>query len=1216
MKKTFAALAAMSVMLQSGMPAYAIAPAASEQTRSSTLNDLIAACNALDENQYTPASWLALDRALCSAEALGEDAAQQEIDQAAAAVEAARAALELAVPNLALHKPVSVSGLEVSDGRFTADKAVDGEISASSRVSFAKDKDEQWMVVDLEEEKTISHVVIRYESTAPSFEIQVSSDNASWQSVYLAEGLKGQESSVQTIDFDAVSARYIRYVQHARWKHSGNGKYYSGSIYEFEVYERNPETSAVENIALNQSVSVSGLEVSDGRFTADKAVDGEVSAAIRVSFAKDQDLQWLLIDLNMRRTVSCFVINYESQAPAFKIQVSNDGEHFEDVYQKEGLQGQVSGIQKAMIEPRKARYVRYVQLSRWKHSGNGKLYSGSIYEFEIYRENPDAANAASVLEEIAGQAPVIENGRLVLPEVPDGFEISLYGCDNQQVVTMDGTVIAPLEPMNVHLLYQITSQADPSDTAASSEDILLRVPGRYTAKETDNARPSVMPGLREWKGGQGSFELGSDARLVVSDPSAMETAGQIAMYLQEMAGVSLQIAQGRPEKGDLYLCLDSAAGNLGSEGYLLDVDEWITITSSVPKGLLYGGISVTQILSQDAEHKYVPKGEARDYPKYEVRAGMLDAARTYVPLDYLAEMTRYMAYFKLNAVQVHINDYWGATVYSAFRLESETYPEITAKDGSYSKAEYRQYQQDMKAYGIDVITEIDTPYHAECFRPIEGAVMLKTGALDIREKSSCEIIENVLDEYLDGDDPVIQSEYFHIGTDEYDKAYSEQMRAWTDHFIKYVNNKGYKTRMWGSLGSKGFNGTTPVSIDAEVNLWAPYWADVHETYDAGYDIINTCGGWLYIVPGANAGYPDRLDLASLYDKFEVNNFAPSRNYGIGTAIMPFAHPQTKGAQFCLWNDMTSFGGGFSWFDLYDRFKAGVMIVSEKTWYGEKTEGQTAAQFMARADALDDKAPKSNPGRVVDSQGDLAASYDFETLSASGTFTDVSGNGYDGSTNASLKQTAGRTALSFDGSQSASLPFDTIGYPATVSFDLYLDQDCPEDAVLFEGKDGKLAANVKDSGKLGFERCGYQFSFEYSVPKETWVRITLVMDAKNTTLYVNGEKISAGTNLAAAINNRKDSNTFMFPFESMMANTKGAIDNLQVYTRTLSDAEVSDLAGIVQLPNLALNQPALASSVYPGKDWTADKAVDGIDKDASSRWGSKRATGQGNNDDAG
>ena len=200
-------------------------------------------------------------------------------------------------------------------------------------------------------------------------------------------------------------------------------------------------------------------------------------------------------------------------------------------------------------------------------------------------------------------------------------------------------------------------------------------------------------------------------------------------------------------------------------------------------------------------------------------------------------------------------------------------------------------------------------------------------------------------------------------------------------------------RLWGSLGSKGFKGTTPVSNEATVNLWAPYWADVKETYGAGYDIINTCGGWLYIVPGANAGYPDRLDLKSLYDKFEVNNFAPNRQLGNGTAIMPVAHPQTKGAEFALWNDMTSYGGGFSWFDIYDRFKDAVMIVSEKTWYGEKTAGQTSNEFIERTKALKDVVPGANPGRVVESQDELVTSIDFTNVENDKAI-DASKNHYD------------------------------------------------------------------------------------------------------------------------------------------------------------------------------------------------------------------------------
>lgn len=301
------------------------------------------------------------------------------------------------------------------------------------------------------------------------------------------------------------------------------------------------------------------------------------------------------------------------------------------------------------------------------------------------------------------------------------------------------------------------------------------------------------------------------------------TAKQIQFYLKEMVKKNLAIVSSGETTGDIVLTKDSSLDVLGKEGYTLDINDLIEIKSNYETGILYGGISITQILSQDEGKNNIAKGIARDYPKYEVRAGMLDVARTYIPMDYLKEMTIYMAYYKLNEVQVHVNDYWGATGYSAFRLESTTYPMITSTDGSYTKEEYKNYQKEMKNYGIDVITEIDTPYHAECFRSIPGAKMLKTGALDIREQSSYDIIENLIDEYLDGDDPVIESDKFHIGTDEYDKNYSEQMRKWTDHFIKYVNNKGYKTRLWGSLGSRGFNGTTPVSNDATVNLWAPYW---------------------------------------------------------------------------------------------------------------------------------------------------------------------------------------------------------------------------------------------------------------------------------------------------------------------------------------------------------------------------------------------------------
>lgn len=693
------------------------------------------------------------------------------------------------------------------------------------------------------------------------------------------------------------------------------------------------------------------------------------------------------------------------------------------------------------------------------------------------------------------------------------------------------------------------------------------------------------------------------------------TAKQIQFYLKEMIKHELEIVTSGEKSGDIVLVKDGSVDNLGKEGYTLAIDDMIEIKSNYETGILYGGISITQMFSQNDGMNNVAKGLARDYPKYEVRAGMLDVARTYIPMEYLQEMTIYMAYYKLNEVQVHVNDYWGATGYSAFRLECDTYPMITATDGSYTKEEYRQYQIDMKNYGINVITEIDTPYHAECFRNVPGVKMLKAGALDIREQSSYDVIEAVLDEYLDGPNPVIQSDKFHIGTDEYDKSYSEQMRKWTDHFINYVNDKGYDTRLWGSLGSRGFNGTTPVSNDATVNLWAPYWADVKETYNAGYDIINTCGGWLYIVPGANAGYPDRLDIASLYDKFDVNNFSPSRNAGQGTAIMPIAHPQTKGGQFCVWNDMTSYGGGFTWFDIYDRFIDAVMITSEKTWYGEKTDGQTAAEFVERANKLNSVVPGANPGRVVESKGENITAIDFETIK-NGKAVDTSGNNYNATlNNAIIEKANGNNIATVNGDGYVALPYKSIGYPYTVMMDIKLDSNTSENTEIFSGDDGVMYANIDGTGKIGYSRSGYNFTFDYELPKDTWVNLALTCDQKNTTLYINGKAITTGINMGTAINNRKDSSTFVLPVEKILNNAKGSVDNIKIYNKTFSATEISDELGYIQLENLALNKNATASSVNPlTPNLTPNLAVDGDNtKVTTNRWSSKRATGAGTNE---
>ena len=156
------------------------------------LDLVISDANALDEGKYSNASYNTLDEKLVAGELLDQNATQEQINKAVKDIQTAQDNLKTRYPNLALNKDVSVSGLEVNDGRWTAPMAVDGIVSSDSRVSLAKDKDEQWLEVDLGKTETISNFVINYESQVPAFKIQVAGEDKVYRDIYEVSNLEGQ----------------------------------------------------------------------------------------------------------------------------------------------------------------------------------------------------------------------------------------------------------------------------------------------------------------------------------------------------------------------------------------------------------------------------------------------------------------------------------------------------------------------------------------------------------------------------------------------------------------------------------------------------------------------------------------------------------------------------------------------------------------------------------------------------------------------------------------------------------------------------------------------------------------------------------------------------------------------------------------------------------------------------------------------------------------
>ena len=587
------------------------------------------------------------------------------------------------------------------------------------------------------------------------------------------------------------------------------------------------------------------------------------------------------------------------------------------------------------------------------------------------------------------------------------------------------------------------------------------------AAETNSA-PNVIPAVTEWAGGTGKFRVTADTRVVLENGAPLSDAKKdvIRGFFKDMLFLDTDFASGPARAGDIVLGL-SDDEKLGDEGYTLDVSESIVIRGRTEISLLYGVVTVIQSCYYDG---YVPCGSARDVPQYGIRSGMLDVARMWFPLDYVEEITRYFAWFKLNEIHLHINDN-SADGNGYFRLESDV-PGLTAKD-HYTKKEYREYQLRAREYGVKVVTEIDTPAHCKCFAKAVPQLMLDTSHLNINKPETLRFVCDLWDEYLTGDEPVFVGDTVHFGTDEYPAGHNEEMRAYTDALMKHIRSRGYTTRFWGSFGGSGFNGRTPVSGDSQCNYWAVELSDHKVLIDMGYDIINTCGPILYCVPGGN-GFADYFDIESLYKNWYVHYL------GIYNGKrMAEDDPRLLGACFALWNDNAKPSNGYSMFEVFDRLRYQVCLVAEKAWTGSRTSAISAENFVTRFKKLSVRAGNADPARRkhAEEQDDTEMN-------------------------------------------------DSYGWPYCMTADI-IPQSANCD--ILSGKDGRLFVNA--AGKLSFERGGVTYIFDHKVTLGEKQTLRLYGDRISTTLVVDDkwvyEPVESTSNKRAAY-----SSSFVLPLENI------------------------------------------------------------------------------------
>ncbi|MBD5520343.1 MAG: family 20 glycosylhydrolase [Lachnospiraceae bacterium] len=975
-------------------------------------------------------------------------------------------------------------------------------------------------------------------------------------------------------------------------------------IAAFVILSQDFSGNKSKNLALGKGVKATSDSVETDKLSADKAIDGDdETLSSRWSSENNWENASHYIELEFPEeiSVSFVVLKWERMnVISYQLEGSLDGEKWEIL----------QSFNKAPEERRQeivlseAAAVKFLRLSTNDVSRNEEDHSDlyqnvSLYEFEVYEDKP----AAYYVE--APAIEVREDGTrfLKMPDAPEGYRITYIGAGYEQVIGADCEVYETIQDKEVVVGYRVESIKDSEDTSEVS--FTIEVPAwdndilSVNSSTEINAAPQVIPAIAEWKGAEGVFEPNKSSKIIVENEILMQPAERFAAGYCEIMGYEIAVKIGTKDDaktGDFYLVYDDSgvAAGVGEEGYVCNVDDTCVISGPCEQGIYWGTVTLLQILK--TREGTLPKGMIRDYPKYKVRGFGIDVARKPVSMEMLYQIVQNMSWYKMNDLSIHLNDNIilstsgltgsfeeALTAYSAFRIDSSVInkngEKLTSQDYAYTAEEFAEFISMAKTYGVCVVPEIDTPAHSLSINRLFPEYALRVNnesidQIDLSKKKAVELVKDIWRESLTGVAASDSAATFNgetasdsiaafdgagivnIGMDEY-YGDGETYRKYMNEIISLVREEGgvETVRLWGSLGNMDGRTMPPVE-NLQMNIWSDVWADPVEMYEDGYSLINMQNNHLYIIPGG--GY-DYLDTEELYQNWEPNKFYDY--YQVKT--VPGYSPQMLGAVYMIWNDMSgSLDVGISEVDMFDRFFAPLGVVSGKLWGIENADTE---QLFSKLGCT----PGSNPYALKIWEGDSFNLIEYikskqlqSEAENSKTKTSQTQAKYLESSEISWNENDNIVTLISNDS------FIDTGYPGgngsccgiggtyTISFEIYKqsqpssDGGTSEEEIIFESDAPYAQTAFKavqtGSGKVGFSREGRDYSFDYTLPDDEWVKLKICGEQNQTSLYVNGKFVDTLGDTEPF----SEYATFVFPLERIGSRTNsfcGMIKNIEITT---------------------------------------------------------------------
>ena len=1104
-----------------------------------------------------------------------------------------------AAENLNLAKGCKAVASEFEIDSTSAAQAVDGNKNTHWGTSEGKMNGE-WIEIELKKPTNINQIKVFWERTVErqnikKWKVEVLKTDGSWETVKL-DDKDDKEAVESTIDLaKAVLGTKVKLTileaDTTFWPNVG--------INEIEVYgeEQNIEAAENTNHMQETGVEVTASSTEAASLSADKVKDGKTGRSdrwackehtyegqwLKTKFPKVTKVEEIDFTLFTRdvepspSNIKAFDLEYKDGSGAVKtIHIDNK--------KGSGKKGYEADLKYVFDSPV---YMSEFTLKNFEVAieiqGTNGYNNISISEIAVYSnrqsELPENPTLDNVVSSIKGQTVGKDVTKLALPTVPEGFTIESNGADFEQIIgsaNEEGTfpVVHPLTDKTVKISFNVKETA--TGKVKNTGDLEFVVKGTKTQEENKNTKPSVIPEIQEWHS-ESTEKVSVDSlkKVTYTDDKLEAVVDEFVSDYEDFTGIKLTAKKGANEANAFNFDLKAPDALLGEEGYTMEIkNDRINVASVSTTGNMYGMQTIFQMYKEnDKEYKV---GQMRDYPRFETRGFLFDVARKAVSLDMMKEVSRTMRYYKMNDLQIHLNDNYiwledygkhetedeGFKAYEAFRLESSLKNDKgespTAKDYHMTKEEFKTFIQEEREVGMKIVPEIDVPAHAVSFTKIWPELKIDNQVssghslidhFDLTNPKAVEKIKEIFDDYTK-DETFDDETTIHIGADEF-LYNAKSYRDFVNDMVPYVKQTN-KVRMWGGLTRIKDNPLTTIEKDAienvEMNLWSKDWADGIEMYEMGYDLINTIDDFGYMVPNGNKtranAYGDLLNVNRIFNEFEVNKVRT----GSGYKVIPAGDDQMLGAAFALWNDnIDKRASGLSESDLYWRFFDSMPFYAEKTW---AATGKEKGSADALAKLAEDKGtgPNTNPYYQEEKKGENYESYDFENG-----LKDGSENKRDlkEGKNTEIKDKA---LVLKHGESYVTSPIEVLGNGNELSFDIKLEKPAKPGDILFESDAtyGTHDIRIMEDGKLGFTRELYNYYFDYELPIGKNVNITITVDQQKTSLYVNGEFVADAKGKFIHNNMVKKDNianaTFALPLERIGSKTNSVsavIDNVVV-----------------------------------------------------------------------